>query len=81
MGKLLVQSISTIIIYIISNYGMFYLMSRFFGYSPSGIMYILFYVLIGLVALTIEKIIFSEAKGHFIATLIIIGISLYFYYM
>lgn len=80
MGKLLLQLIGTTIIYLISNYGMFYISSSVFGYSPSGIMYTLFYILIGLVAITIEKVIFSEYKGHFIATILIIGLSILFYY-
>ena len=80
MGKFLLQLLGTVIIYLISNYGMFYLASKFFGYHPSGLMYTLFYVLVALVAITIEKIMFSENKGHFIATILIIGLSILFYY-
>ena len=74
------QLLGTIIIYILSYYGLFYVSNSIFHYSPSGIMYTLFFILIGLVALTIEKVMFSEKKGHFLATLIIIGMSLLFYY-
>ena len=43
MGKFLLQILGTVIIYLISNYGMFYLASKFFGYHPSGLMYTLFF--------------------------------------
>ena len=81
MGKLIVQILGSIIIYVITYYGLYYIAGHFFGYSPSGIMHLLFYILIGLLALTIEKIMFSEYKGHFIATLVILGMSILFYYM
>lgn len=81
MGKFLLQVIGTIIIYIISYYGLFYIVNNFFHYSPSGLIYTLFFILIGLVAISIEKVIFNEYKGHFISLLIIIGMSLLFYYM
>lgn len=74
------QLLGTIIIYILSYYGLFYVSSSIFHYSPSGIMYTLFFILIGLVALTIEKVMFSEKKGHFLATLLIVGLSILFYY-
>ena len=74
------QLLGTIIIYVLSYYGLFYVSGRVFHYSPLGIMYTLFFILIALVALSIEKVMFSEKKGHFLATILIIALSILFYY-
>ena len=75
----IIRVISTIIIYLISNFSTFYIFKKIFSYQPSGIMYPLFYILITLIAITIEKIVFSNRETHLIPMLIIIGLSILFY--